>query len=182
MATGQLVRDFKDLHSDAVLALAFSPDGKLLASGAADRMAKILDIKSGKVIRSLEGHTGHVFGVAWKADGRTLATCSADRQVKFWDTTTGDRRANVGSFGKDVMSVGFIGTSDLLAAASGDGVVKLVNEAGNVSKTTSAKTAFLQSGAVTPDGKLIAVGGEAGAVTIWRELEGTGETLVAPGQ
>ena len=182
VATDQLVRDFKDVHSDAVLALAFSPDGKLLASGATDRMAKILDVNKGNVIRSLEGHTGHVFGVAWKADGRTLATCSADRQVKFWDTTTGDRRANVGSFGKDVMSVGFIGTSDLLAAASGDGVVKLVNEAGNVSKTASAKTAFLQSGAVTPDGKLIAVGGEAGAVIIWRELEGAGQTLAAPGQ
>jgi len=35
---------------------------------------------------------------------------------------------------------------------------------------------------VTPDGKLIAVGGEAGAVIIWRELEGAGQTLAAPGQ
>ena len=61
------------LHSDAVLSLAFSRDGARLASGAADRFVKVLDL-TGQRPRPLvlEGHTHHVLGVSFKADGRTL--------------------------------------------------------------------------------------------------------------
>lgn len=92
VATAQSVRDFPKVHSDVVFSLEFSPDGKLLASGAADRMARVIDLATSKVARSFEGHTHHVLGVSWSADGRTLATAGADGVVKVWDTTTGDRK------------------------------------------------------------------------------------------
>src|ERR1041385_711569 len=72
VATGRLAKTFTNIHSDAVFALDFSRDGKLLASGAADKFARITDVASGKVVKSFEGHTHHVLGVSLRADGRTL--------------------------------------------------------------------------------------------------------------
>ena len=56
-ADGILVRDLPNVHTDAVFGLDFSPDDKFLASGAADKMARVVELASGKVIRSFEGHT-----------------------------------------------------------------------------------------------------------------------------
>src|SRR5678815_1171888 len=91
---GGLVRDFPNVHSDSVFALDLSADGKFLASGAADRFAKVIELDSGKVTRTLEGHLHHVLGIAWKRDGRTIVTAGADNVAKVWDATTGERRKN----------------------------------------------------------------------------------------
>jgi len=83
-------------HGAGVLAIAFSPDGKLLASVTMldDRVPapgqfrkpeiKLWDVGTGKEIASLEGHTQHVYGVAFSADGKLLATASFDRTIKLW--------------------------------------------------------------------------------------------------
>ena len=72
-----------------MLSLDFSPDGKLLASGAADKIAKVTDIATGKQVNLFEGHTHHVMGVAFRADGRVLATAGADGVVLSWDMISG---------------------------------------------------------------------------------------------
>jgi WD40 repeat protein len=169
VATGQLVREFKDLHSDAVLALEFSPDGRQLASGAADRLAKITDVATGQVLHTLEGHTAHVLGLSWKFDGRTLATCGADRQVRLWDAVSGDKGKAVPPLGKDVEAVHFLGTTDQLAAAAGDGQLRIFNEAGAVVRSLGVAKEFLQAAATTPDGRLLATGDEDGHLLIWRD-------------
>ena len=87
-----LARDFKDAHSDTVFGVEFSPDGKDLASGAADKFLKVFDVRTGKLVRSFEGHTHHVLGVAWKADGSLLASAGADNQIKVWNFETGEQR------------------------------------------------------------------------------------------
>ena len=54
------------LHSDTVFGLAFSPDGKSLASVAADKFLKVTNVADGKELKSFEGHTGHVLAVDWQ--------------------------------------------------------------------------------------------------------------------
>jgi WD40 repeat protein len=179
--TGRPIREFADAHSDAVLSLEFSPDGGFLASGAADRFARLLDVSSGKVVKSFEGHTDHVLGVSWRADGRVLATCGADGQVKFWLVATGDRKASVAGPTKAVAAVHFLGVSDQALAVSGDGQVRILNDAGAVVRTVAGiAPEFFQASAVTPDGHWAAVAGQTGQLTVWHEPPDAGAPITFP--
>ena len=64
--------------------MAFSPDGRLLASGAWDQTVILWDVEAGKQVRTLEGHTWTVSGVAFSPDGRLLASGSWDGTVILW--------------------------------------------------------------------------------------------------
>jgi WD40 repeat protein len=169
-SSGKLLRSFDDVHSDAVLALEFSPDGRRLATGAADRFVRVLDWQSGKMIASLEGHSHHVLGVSWKADGRSLASAGADNGVKIWDVAAADRKAAVAGFGKEVTAVHFFGTQSEAVAVGGDGQIKIINDAGATVRALQTLPDFLQTAAMTSDGKTLVIGGQSGTVTVWKGL------------
>ena len=65
--------------------VAFSPDGRLLATGSADKTARLWDPATGECLRTLAGHDRGVFGVAFSPDGRLLATGSWDNTARLWD-------------------------------------------------------------------------------------------------
>jgi hypothetical protein len=76
-------------HAGAVLAVAFSPDGKRLASGGADQVVKIWDPASGKEVDSLQGPSDRITSVAFSLDGRFIVAGSADETALIWDVATG---------------------------------------------------------------------------------------------
>ena len=165
-------REFPITHSDAVLALDFSADGKFLASGAADKLAKVTDLSSGKVVKSFEGHTHHILGISWSLDGRTLATAGADNVVKVWDFTTGDRKKNVEGFDKEVTSVHFAGAAEQMITSSGDNKVRLVGADGKDVRSFADVADFMQSAAVSADGKTVVAGGQDGVLRVWNAADG----------
>ena len=71
-------------HSEKVNSVAFSPDGKTLASGSVDKTIEIWDVSSGEVKATLLGHGGSVDSVVFSPDGRTLASASEDKTIKLW--------------------------------------------------------------------------------------------------
>ena len=169
---GAFVRELPNVHSDSVLALDVSADGKFLASGGADRLAKVTELASGKVLKTLEGHTHHVLGVAWKRDGRTLVTAGADNVAKVWDTTTGERRKNIEGFGKEVTAAAFVGVSDEAVLSSGDGQVALFKDKGDKIRSCAGATDYVNAVAATPDGNVIVAGGADGVLRVWNGKDG----------
>ena len=167
MADGKLARSFGNVHSDAVFSLDFSADGHYLATGAADRMVKVIDLATGKVARAFEGHLHHVLGVSWKPDGRTLASAGADNVIKVWDFVAGGKKKNIEGFGKEVTSVGFVGITDQLLATSGDHQVALYKENGDKVRSFEGASDFMNAAAATPDGKIIIAAGQDGVLRVW---------------
>src|SRR6185295_9460387 len=84
VATGQEIRTLT-AHSDGVIALAISSDGKKLASGSQDRTILVWDIESGEPDAAYTGHQEWVNAVAFSPDGKKLASGSVDGEIRIWD-------------------------------------------------------------------------------------------------
>ena len=168
VATGMLVREITEAHSDTVFGVEFSADGKLLASCAADKFVKVFDIATGKFVKSFEGHTHHVLGVSWMSDGRTLASAGADNVVKIWDFITGDQKRTIQGFTKEVTSLNFAGDSVNVLATSGDKSIRTlrVDNGGTVRQFTSGAD-FMYAGGISADGKVFVAGGQDSVLRIF---------------
>jgi WD40 repeat protein len=178
--TGAAIREVGNVHTDTVFALEFSPDGKTLASGGADKMARLSDPASGKVLRTLEGHTGHVLSLNWSADGRQVATSGADNVVKVWDATTGLRKRNVDGYDKEVTGVRFIGTNGSVVTSSGDSKVRLVGADGKEVRVFPEVSDFMQVMAARRDGTQVVAGGQDGRLRVWGTETGKVEATFLP--
>jgi len=172
VSDGALKHRFDDAHSDAIFGLAFSADGKRLATSAADRFARVFDLQKNSLVKSFEGHTHHLLAVAWKRDGRTLATAGADNVIKTWDAISGDRKQNIGGWGKEVTSIAYIGDTDQIIATSGDGRVRIIKEAGQDVRAWTVSPDFVTSAAASIDGSIVITGGQDGILRVWNGTNG----------
>lgn len=76
-------------HKGWVSSVAYSPDGKTIASGGSDKTVSLWDVAASKERAKLEGHTDGVSCLTYCLDGKMLATGSDDKTIKLWDATTG---------------------------------------------------------------------------------------------
>ncbi len=157
-------------HAGQVLAIAFTRDSKLMASGSVDKTIVLWDPATGNQLRTLKGHKGTVNSVAFSPDDKQLASGSADNTIKIWDVASGHEKQTMAGHTLFVSSVGFSPDGKTLASGSGDQTVKLWDVAtGRELSTLAAGMPALAgipiSVAFSRDGKTLATGAQL--VKLW---------------
>lgn len=178
---GGLVHTHKDIHSDTILAVRFSPGGELLLTGGADKFGRVVDVSSGRQWVAFEGHTHHVQAVAWIGAGKSVSTASADKTLKIWDLATGEQRRTHGGFGKELNSVAYVGPDQGIQVSSGESQLKWIAEDGKEIRRFNGASGFMTCGAVDLAGGVVAAGSLDGVVRVWEGATGKLlHTLSAP--
>jgi WD40 repeat protein len=130
-SAGGHFRDFVG-HADTILDIAFSAEGKTLASCSYDRTVKLWDVATGKALQTLKEHSDAVYAVAFHKDGALLASGGADRAIKIWRVATGKLLYTLGESTDWLYAIAWSPDGKHLTAGGVDKSIRVweVNEAG----------------------------------------------------
>ncbi|CAE6534913.1 unnamed protein product [Rhizoctonia solani] len=168
-------------HKSWVISVAFSPDGKSVASGSDDTTVRLWNAHCPSPIGGpLKGHAGRIRSVSYSPLGNMLASGSMDRTIFLWDTSTG-RQIGQPLMGHDdfVNSVAISPAADLIASGSDDMTIRLWGTQSRVcSQPFKGHTNWVRSVGFSPDGTRVVSSSYDLTIRIWDIKHGT--TIMGP--
>lgn len=164
------------VHTIRVTSVAFSPDGKTLASGG-DNTVRLWSVTHGKLLHTVMGHENEVTSVAFSPDGTMLASGSEDKTVRLWSIANGELLFSLKRHTDSVTSVAFSPDGAMLASGSHDKTVRLwLTRDGKTTRTLKGHTQWVKCVVFSPDGATIVSGAEvvffAPELMMWRVADG----------
>ena len=164
-------------HTAFVHSLAYSPDGRWLASaGGDDHVAKLWETSTGMEMLTLAGHGDNVAGVAFSPDGRTLATASWDRTVRLWKIPNGESGAILSGHAGAILCVAFSRDGRLIATGDNRGTVKVWDADTGTMVSSESYEGMAKAVAFHPQSTSLAIatGGRdsnSGSIAVWNLVE-----------
>jgi RNA polymerase sigma factor (sigma-70 family) len=159
---------YRPENSYPLLSLACSPDGKLLAASGEEKIIKLLEADTGRVVRVLEGHEDIAGRVAFSTDGKTLASAGFDGKVILWDVEKGTKKQVLDGHANWVFGVAFSPDGKLLASCGYDKTIRLWDaKTGKPIATLNRHRGGVRAIAFSPDSKQIASGGTDLTIRVW---------------
>lgn len=155
-----------------IFAVAFSPDGQLLATGDDDGKIHLWHASDSQPILSIQAHDSWIKSIAWRPDGQQLATSSADHQIKLWNPITGDCQKILQGHTTWIRSIGWSQDGERLVSGSADQTVRIWDMQTGYSTVLSHQSS-IWAVAWSPDGARVASGGDDCTVKIWDIETGT---------
>ena len=165
-------------HSDEVHTVAWSPDGRRIASGSADKTVQVWDVAEGVNIYTYRGHSKPVLAVAWSPDGRRIASGSADKTVQVWDAATGKTLYTYSGHSTWLISVASVAWSPdgmhITSSSSsfGFGGMQIWDADTGRSLAGYEFSEGVNAVAWSPDGRRIASGSDDYTVQVWDAATG----------
>jgi WD40 repeat protein len=154
-------------HTEAVQALALSPDGKFLVTGSRDKSVREWEVTSGKQIRSFQGHMQEVIAVAIRPDGRQVASGSAEGAIRLWDLSASDEHKALTDATDSLWAVAVSPDNKRVATAGADKTIRVYDpHSGELKAELAGHTAPVTSLAFFPDGRLASAGGDR-VIKVW---------------
>ncbi len=156
-------------HDSVIEDLAFSPDGRLLASASFDNTIRLWNVGERRQVRVLEGHHGDVvYGVAFSADGKRLASAGWDKTLRLWEVASGRLLATLKEHQDQVLQVAFSPDGRFLASGGQDGSLHLRDaQSGALLRELPRQDGRIATLAFSPDSTRLLAGGASGSAELY---------------
>ena len=161
-------------HDNSVICVAFNVDGSILASGSEDKTVKIWNVNSQSIIRTLSEHSAKVSRVAFSPDGQWLASGDENGEIYLWNTYSWSREKVLRGHQYQIWALQFSPDSKYLMSLSSrweagddDNSLRVWDVQSGTQKWKVVNSNKERCATYSPNGKVIASGGEGGTIHFW---------------